>query len=364
MDYTDAGLVLSESQHQNVATVESQVACDGVKLLIKSGDTHIGIPCQKLEYSTVDNAPVSLGYAEHGAAFQWSSNGQEYRMVIEADSTPLRKLLRSICASNLNGRELRIKQRVSPATVDAEVTAKTMSATTSVTVDPTTGSITFDDVDLSNLSPQTITTVSTGSVTVGDTNKTGVQAEMLTPDKSVTTRIMFDSSRVCQLVRDYIVAEYTVSGTGGPMSVLLIDDEPLLTDLGKKKLEQKHANMHISTATSIEAACKILNTQAVDCVVSDYRIPGESIGALTSMMKHTDGALPFVIFSRMAEGDVAPENRPDSVDEWIQKDVGAEQYRTLGNVIKRFIAEKRNRSQSGIKVDADPTVLNDSTRTV
>lgn len=364
MDYTDAGLVLSKSGKQQATVIESQVACDGVKLLIKAGDAHFGIPCQKFEYSTVDNAPVSLDYAEYGAAFQWSSYGQEYRMVIETDSMPLRGLLRSVCAANVNGRELSVKQRVSPTAVDAEIAAKITSTTTSVTVDADTGIIAIEDVDFSNILPQTATTVSIGSVADGDTDKTGVQIEMLNPDQTVTTRMIFDSPRVSQLVRDYIVAEYTVSGTGGPISVLLIDDEPPLTDLAKAKMEEQHANMSVVTATSVEAANKVLNTQSVDCVVSDYSMPGEDIGSLTAMMKHTDNALPFVIFSRMATGDVAPENRPDNVDEWIQKDVGAEQYNTLGAVIKRLIAEKRHTSQSGVKAYADPTALNDSTRTV
>jgi CheY-like chemotaxis protein len=363
MDYSDAGLVISKSGKQEVRVIESQVACDGVKLLIKAGDAHFGIPCQKFEYSTVDNVPVSLDYAEYGAAFQWSSYEQEYRMVIETDSTPLRQLLRSVCAANLNGRELRIKQRVSPSAVDAEIAAKITSTTTSVTVDADTGIIALDDSDFSNIMPEAATTVLIGSVADGD-NKTGVQVEMLTPDQTVTTRMIFDSPRVSQLARDYIVAEYTVSGTGGPISVLLIDDEPPLTDLAKAKIEEHHANMSIVTATSVEAANKILNTQSVDCVVSDYSMPGEDIGSLTAMMKHTDNALPFVIFSRMAEGDVAPEDRPDNVDEWIQKDVGAEQYRTLGAVIKRLIAKKRYPNQSGVKAHPDPTALNDSTRTV
>lgn len=364
MDYTDAGLVLSKRGKQEVSVIESEVACDGVKLLIKAGDAHFGIPCQKFEYSTVDNAPISLGYAEHGAAFQWSSYGQEYRMVIETDSTPLRKLLRSVCAANINGRTLRIKQRVSPTTVDAEVAAKTMSTTTSVTVDADTGIIALDHTDFSNISPQTVTTVSLGSVTAGDADKTGVQTEMVMPDETVTTRLVFDSPRVSQLVRDYIVAEYTVSGTGGPISVLLIDDEPPLTDLAKAQIEEQHANMTVETTTSVEAATRILNTQSLDCVVSDYHMPSEAIGSLTSMMKHTDTILPFVIFSRMAEDDVAPENRPDNVDEWIQKDVGTEQYHHLGGVIKRLVAEKRHTCASDIKVQTDPTALNDSTRTV
>lgn len=368
MDYTDAGLVLSKSQKEEAAVIEAQVACDGVKLLIKTGEAHIGIPCQKIEHSTVDNVPVSLGYAEHGAAFQWYSNEQEYRMVIETDSTPLRQLLRSICASNVNGRELCIKQRVSSTTVDTKVATKTMSTTTSVTVDPSTGIITFADTDVSNISPQTVTTVSMGSITASNDNansdKTGVQVKTLAPDEMITTRIIFDSPRVCQLVRDYIVAEYTVSGTGGPISILLIDNEPLLTKLGKAKIEENHADININTATTVETACKILSTRSIDCIVCDYCMPGEAIGSLTSMMKHTDNALSFVIFSRMAEGYVAPENRPDSVDEWIQKNEESEQYQTLGDVIKRLVAEKRHSSKSDTKVDADPTILNDSTRTV
>ena len=368
MDYTDAGLVLAKSQKEEVAVIEAEVACDGVKLLIKTGEAHVCIPCQKFEYSTVDNVPVSLGYAEHGAAFQWSSNEQEYRMVIETDSKPLRQLLRSICASNVNGREPRIKQRVSSIKDDVKVAAQTMSTTTSVTLDPNTGIITFADTDVSNISPQTVTTVSMGLITVsnGNTNtdKTGVQVKTLTPDEMITTRIIFDSSRVSQLVRDYIVAEYTVSGTGGPISVLLIDNEPLLTKLGKSKIEEQHANININTATTVETACKILSTRSVDCIVCDYCMPGEAIGSLTSMMKHTDSALSFIIFSKMAEGYIAPENRPDSVDEWIQKNERSKQYHTLGSVIKHLVAKKRQSSNFGIKVDADPTILNDSTRTV
>lgn len=358
MEYTDAGLVLSKGGKQEIAVIESQVACDGVKLLIKAGDAHFGVPCQKFEHALVDDVPVSLGYAEHGAAFQWSSSDQKYRMVLETDGQPLLHLLRSVCAASINGREIRIKQRVSPTAFNTETKPKTTSTTTSVSLDASTGVITFDDTDFSNISPQAATTVLIGSIDMGDRVQTAVQAEMLTPEETITTRFVFDSDRASQLVRDYIVADYTLSGTGGPISVLLIDDEPPLTDLAKTKIEEYHENMTVETATSVEQANQLLNTKSFDCVVSDYHMPGESIGDLISLMKHTDKSMPFLVFSRMAEEAVAPEDRPGGIDVWIEKNMGSKQYRSLGVEIKRLVAQKRHSGYDDLRVHPEATDSN------
>jgi|GEM_PF-6165671 FOG: CheY-like receiver len=360
MEYTDAALILSKSGTEKTAVVKSKLACDGVKILIKTGDVHFGIPCQKFEFSTVDKVPVSLDYAEHGAAFQWSSHDQEYRMVIETDETTLRQLLRSVCMANINGKETKIKQRISPIACDTDIQRKTISTTTSVALDATTGILAIDDSDCADISPQMATTVSAGSVN----GRHAIQVAMIRPDETITTRIIFDSTRVCQLVRDYLVADYTLSGTGGPISLLLIDDEPLLTELAKDQLKKHHENMTIETASTFEHATQLLNNGSFDCVVSDYHIPEDTIHTLTSCLKQTNQSVPFIIFSRKAKEEVPPENRPDSVDEWIQKDKNIEIYCRLGVAIKRHIAQTRQSSNHEPEVRIDPTVLNNTTRKV
>lgn len=358
MKYVNARIALYKSDIEETAVVEAKLACDGVKLLIKTDNTHFSIPCQELERSTVDNVPVSLDYAEHGAVFQWFSHGQECQMIIETDSTPLRQLLQSVCAANVNGRKIRIKQRVTPLATNTESKSKTISATTSVSLDATAGVLTFDDDNFIPVSPRLVIGISAGSVSDG----AGIQVAMVKPNKTVITRIILDTSRVCQLVRDYIVGDYTLSGIGGSISVLLIDDEPPATELAKIQLKQHHERLSVETATSIKAATRLLNNNSFDCVVSDYHIPGETIRSLTPIMEDINNSLSFIVFSRKAREGVPPENRPEGIDEWVQKEIGTEQYRRLGVLIKQLVARRRQGS-SEVTPQLDPTVLNNTTRT-
>ena len=56
------------------------------------------------------------------------------------------------------------------------------------------------------------------------------------------------------------------------ISVLLVDDEPVILDIARAFLE-RHGEFSVTTVLSAEEGLALLNEQDFDAVVSDYEMP-------------------------------------------------------------------------------------------
>ena len=56
------------------------------------------------------------------------------------------------------------------------------------------------------------------------------------------------------------------------ISVMYVDDEPALLEIGKLFLE-KSRQFHVDTVTSAPEALQILKSTSYDAIVSDYQMP-------------------------------------------------------------------------------------------
>jgi two-component system, cell cycle sensor histidine kinase and response regulator CckA len=57
-----------------------------------------------------------------------------------------------------------------------------------------------------------------------------------------------------------------------PLSILLVDDDPLILGLGRELLE--HLGYRVETATEASQALEIFQRQGADLVILDYQLPG------------------------------------------------------------------------------------------
>ncbi|MEF8782757.1 MAG: response regulator [Haloarculaceae archaeon] len=348
MDYIEAGVVVFENGSRQTDVIESRVVCQDGRLIVRADETEFGVSCETIDCASVDDVPTSsLQQSRYGVVFQWSSSGQQRRMVLEADRMPLLGLLRRVFAVSLDGRDVRVVQRITPTEFDPDTESETTTTTTALTVDPSTGGVVFDTSGVTEIQPLTVTTVETGQFEVDGQSRTAVQAEMLTPDQTIVTRIFSAAEQTVQLLCDHLVAEYTLAGTGGPISVLVVDDEPALTDLAKIQIQKHHGELSIRAATSTERAQQLLKEESFECIVSDYYMPDGGAEKLLSALHASDRSVPFIVFSRKMEDEIPDEERPSGIDAWMRKEAGADQYHRLGCLIKRLVAQHRCSEQSG-----------------
>lgn len=102
------------------------------------------------------------------------------------------------------------------------------------------------------------------------------------------------------------------------ISVLYVDDEEALLELGKTYLELS-GEISVDTAISAEDGLRKIRTTAYDAIVSDYQMPGmDGIRFLTVIRKEFP-LLPFIIFTGRGREEIVIEAYEKGVDFYLQK---------------------------------------------
>jgi len=102
------------------------------------------------------------------------------------------------------------------------------------------------------------------------------------------------------------------------VSILYVDDEPGLLDIGKIFLERM-GDLRVDTAPSARDAIEILNGRHYDCIVSDYQMPEMDGLAFLTYVRHTWGSTPFILFTGKGREDVVIEALNNGADFYLQK---------------------------------------------
>ncbi|WP_342678195.1 PAS domain S-box protein [Methanofollis sp. UBA420] len=128
-------------------------------------------------------------------------------------------------------------------------------------------------------------------------------------------------------------------------SVLYVDDEPALLDIGRLFLEQSG---HLSVDTALSAADAITRMQAgkYDGVIADYQMPGmDGIELLKHIRAHF-GELPFILFTGRGREEVVIEALNSGADFYLQKGGDpVSQFAELEHKIKLAIERKQTRDE-------------------
>jgi len=122
----------------------------------------------------------------------------------------------------------------------------------------------------------------------------------------------------------------------GSVTVLVVDDEPGMADVIGDFLETNH-DMTAVRATSAPNAVSLLDSEAVDCIVSDYRMPAIDGLDFLEAVRDADPDLPFVLFTNKGSEEVASEAITHNVNAYVQKSTGTEQYDRLAQHIRRAL---------------------------
>ena len=84
------------------------------------------------------------------------------------------------------------------------------------------------------------------------------------------------------------------------ISVLYVDDEPALLNLGKVFLERS-GFFSVTTAESVPQALSVLHANTIDAIVSDYQMPDtDGIAFLRKIRESSD--IPFILFTGQGTG--------------------------------------------------------------
>ncbi|OPY36618.1 MAG: osmolarity response regulator [Methanoregula sp. PtaU1.Bin051] len=140
------------------------------------------------------------------------------------------------------------------------------------------------------------------------------------------------------------------------ISILYVDDEPQLLELGRQFLEQK-GEIVVSTAESVAGARDMLANKPFDVIVSDYQMPGTDGIEFLKFTRYQYPDIPFILFTGRGREEVVIEAINNGAEFYLQKGgdplpqftelaqkirVAVDKYRAIRDLRKQtFVLEER-----------------------
>ena len=131
------------------------------------------------------------------------------------------------------------------------------------------------------------------------------------------------------------------------ISVLYVDDEPGLLEIGRIFLE-RGGQFSVDIVTSAPAALTLLTTKNYDAIVSDYQMPGMDGIEFLKNVRNSGNTIPFILFTGRGREEIVIQAINSGADFYLQK--GGEpvaQFAELTHKIK--IAVERKRADNALK---------------
>jgi PAS domain S-box-containing protein len=141
--------------------------------------------------------------------------------------------------------------------------------------------------------------------------------------------------------------------TDAGVLVLHVDDDAAFAELVELYLERETPDVHVESVRSGAVALeRLADEPAVDCVLSDYDMPGLDGLALLERVRETYPTLPFVLYTGKGGEEIAAEAIGSGVSDYMQKGSGAAHFLTLGTRLKREVARARAEAEKHTRLEA------------
>jgi len=129
------------------------------------------------------------------------------------------------------------------------------------------------------------------------------------------------------------------------ITLLYVDDEPALRDIGRLFLERS-GEMLVDTASCADEAITRLGSRRYDAIVSDYQMPGLDGLELLTRLRSGGNTTPFLLFTGKGREDVVIEALNNGADFYIQKGGDPKaQFAELSDKIEKAVERKRDRER-------------------
>ncbi len=132
-----------------------------------------------------------------------------------------------------------------------------------------------------------------------------------------------------------------MSSPPATIRVLHVDDDPDFLELTADFLGRQDASFVVETAPSAAEGLERLSRDDVDCVVSDYQMPGTNGIEFLEQVRDEFGDVPFILFTGKGSEEVASDAISAGVTDYIEKRPGPETYSLLANRIENAVGKYR-----------------------
>ncbi|MGQ3411478.1 response regulator [Natrinema sp. LN54] len=134
----------------------------------------------------------------------------------------------------------------------------------------------------------------------------------------------------------------------GGIHVLCVDADPDSRASTAAALERRRADIDVTTAKSGRKGLAVFDAESdaepdrtVDCVVSDYELPGVDGLELLAAVRERDPTVPFILFPSNGSEAIASEAISAGVTDYLRTGSETDQYAVLANRVEDAVEKRR-----------------------
>lgn len=129
------------------------------------------------------------------------------------------------------------------------------------------------------------------------------------------------------------------------IDILYVNDDAELLELVSRQLTNESDRLRVVTAESADQGREILDAGAVDCILSDYHMPGRTGIDFLKGVRKAYPDIPFLLFTETGSETVASEGIEAGVTDYVIQDTIGNQASLLVNKILTYVEHYRSQQE-------------------
>jgi len=128
-----------------------------------------------------------------------------------------------------------------------------------------------------------------------------------------------------------------------PIRILHVDDDPGFVDLVSEFLERESDRFEVRSEMSSSDAIERFDADvsAIDCIVSDFDMPGADGLEFLEAIRERDADFPFILYTGKGSEEIASDAISAGVTDYLQKGGDSSRYTVLANRISNAVEQYR-----------------------